>query len=175
MTTVIRPEQALRAGRSDARNLLIVWYARKSVYPLLILGMLGAYISGRNDTDIEWSDPSEMVRALLSPLAALVLAFAVRVGANVAGMAIAFPLARDRDATLETRTGLGRRVSRWLDLRQVTRAYRSLRWTHHVRQEALRRVAPTSRLKWRLDQIFDVTTIALLVVMVAVIWISASS
>lgn len=167
--TVIR---LLEPGRRDARNLLIVWYVRRSFYPLLFLGFIGAFVTG-GDTNVEWSDPNEVARDLFSPLAGLILAVVVRIGANLASLALAFPLAKRRDASLEPRTGVNKRLSRWLDLRQASRGYRALRWTHHVRQEALRRVAPGSELKWKLDQIFDVATIALLVAMFAGIFIAA--
>lgn len=170
----IRPEQALRAGRSDARNLLVLWCLRKSFYPLTFLGLIGAYTTGRTDTDIEWSDPGEVTQGLLSPLAGLILAVAVRIVANLASLALAYPLARDRDRTLAPRTGPTRGLSLWLDLRQSTRAHRGLRWTHHVRLEARHRVAPNPNLWWRLDQILDLAAVLLVVVLIVAVFISAA-
>lgn len=157
----IRPEQALRPGRSDALRLLILWCIRRSSYPLLFLGLIGAYGTAEGSTSIEWSDAGELMRELASPLAGLILAVVTRVTASQAGLVLAFWLARERDRHLEPRTGVNRRLARALDLRQASKSFRALRWTHHVRQEALRRVAPAGGRWWHLDRYFDVATIVL--------------
>jgi hypothetical protein len=66
----IRPEQALKPGRADGRNLLIVWYIRKSFYMRLFLGLIGAQATrGTTDVDIDWTEPDKLLGEFLSPLA----------------------------------------------------------------------------------------------------------
>lgn len=167
----VRPEQALRPGRTDARNLLIVWYVRKSFYWLLFAGLIGAYATRRTDEiAIDWSDPGAVWAELLSPLAGLVLAVAVRLGSSVAALALAYPLARDHDLPLQPRTGVAGGIGRWLDRRNVAKAYRSLRSTHHVRQVALQRLGPTGTRVSILDPILDVANTAAFATMVVVVF-----
>lgn len=170
----VRPEQALRPGRADARRLLIVWYVRKSFYWLLFTGVSAAYLTRRTDEiGVDWGDPDAVWAELLSPLAGLVLAVVVRLGSNMVALALAYPLTRDYGAHLEPRTGLGSGIGVWLDRRNLAKAYRSLRWTHHVRQEALRRLGPSGDRVSKLDPILDVVNIATFVVMVVVVFTSA--
>lgn len=157
----IRPDQALRPGRSDARNLLVLWCFRRSSYPLLFLGLIGSYGLADGSTSVEWSDPGELGRELASPLAGLVLAVVARLVASQGGLLLAYGFARQRDRHLEPRTGVNRRLARLLDLRQASKAFRALRWTHHVRQAALARVAPDGGWWWGIDRFFDIATIVL--------------
>lgn len=157
----IHPAQALRPGDTDARNLLIVWCIRRSSYPLLFLGLIGTYATTGARGTVEWGDPGVVARELASPIAGLMLAVVVRVVASQAGLVMAFWLARERDRHLDPRTGINRRLAKALDLRQASKSFRALRWTHHVRQEALRRVAPTGGWWWQIDKFFDVATIVL--------------
>ena len=64
--------------------------------------------------------------------------------------------------------------SDWPALRRnLAKAYRSLRWTHHVRQMALRRLGPSGDRVSKLDPILDVVNIATFVVMVVVVFTTA--
>lgn len=158
----LRPSQVLLPGDRDARALLVCWFARRSFYPLIFLGTIGAFASGNPDgRDIDYTDAGEVGRDLVSPLTGLVLGTAVRLLAAFGAWLLALRMARSREQTLAPRTGFGRWFGRFMDLRQVVRAYKALRWTHHVRQEAIRRVAPTDHWLWRLDRKFDVATIVL--------------
>lgn len=167
----IHPAEALRAGRSDATRLLASWYVRKSFYWLLFTGLTAAYLTDRTEEiDVDWSDAGSVLTELLSPLAGLVLAVVARIGANLAALASAYRLARDYEAPLERRTGLGSGIGRWLDRRNLAKAFRALRWTHHVRQEALRRLGATGERVGRLDPILDVVNIgSFLILMLTVL------
>jgi len=157
----IHPAQALRSGRTDARNLLIIWCIRRSSYPLLFVGLIGAYSTTGGSGSVEWDDPGVVARELASPIAGLLLAVVARVVASQTGLVMAFWLARERDRHLTPRTGINRRLARALDLRQASKSFRALRWTHHVRQEALSRVAPTGGWWRQIDTTFDIATIVL--------------
>jgi hypothetical protein len=160
----IRPEQALQPGRADARNLLVVWYIRKSFYAWLFLGLIGAQATrGTTDVDIDWTEPDKLLGEFLSPLIGLILAVVVRLGSTWAALALAYPLVRKHDTALEPRTGFTSGIGRWFDRLHVARAYRSLRWTHHVRQEALHRFGRAGQRVSKLDPIMDLVNIALLV------------
>jgi hypothetical protein len=166
----IRPEFALRPGRSDARALLVVWFVRKSAYGLLFSGLIGLSISHLEpDTTVDWTDPGGVVAELLSPGAGIVLSVVARVGGALAGLVLAYPLARDYGVGLSPRTNFGSGIGKVFDRMNVARAYRSLRWTHHVRQEAMSRLGPNaSRRVAKIDPIMDIANISLAVLAVAV-------
>lgn len=170
----VRPEQALRPGRGDAARLLATWYVRKSFYWLLFTGITAAYLTDRTDEiDVDWSDSGAVLAELLSPLAGLVLAVVVRFASSLVALVLAYPLARDYELPLEPRTGVGSAIGRWLDRRNLAKAFRSLRWTHHVRQEALRRLGSTGERVGRLDPILDLVNITSFVVMVVAVFATA--
>jgi hypothetical protein len=158
----IAPEAALRPGRRDPLALLAVWYVRKASYPLLWLGIIVAMLAGRADAiDLGLHSPQTIVARLLSPLAGIILAVLLRIGAGLAGLALAYPLARAREASLSPRTYFGAAIGRLSDRLNVARAYRALRWTHHVRQVAIRRLGETGLRLSRLDPVLDVAGVAL--------------
>ena len=91
----IQPAAALRPGRSDGRNLLIVWFARKSFYWLFFLGMgmgLTAATLERQDPDfaVDWTSPSSVESGLVSPWALLVVAIMLRFVVAWTALAMAF-------------------------------------------------------------------------------------
>ena len=58
------------AAGFNARNLLIVWYIRKSFYTWLLLGLIGAQATrGTTNVDIDWTEPDKLLGEFLSPLA----------------------------------------------------------------------------------------------------------
>ncbi|MCU0259419.1 MAG: hypothetical protein MUE78_00225, partial [Ilumatobacteraceae bacterium] len=93
-----------------------------------------------------------------------ILAILIRVTANSAGLLLAWPLTRAYEEGLAPRTNVGKSIGTWFDRLHLARAFRSLRWTHHVRQLALARLGPAGRRVGRLDPIMDVTSIALWVI-----------
>ncbi len=64
---------------------------------------------------------------------------------------------------LEPRTGFMSGMGRWFDRLHVAKAYRSLRWTHHVRQEALHRFGTAGQRVSKLDPIMDIVNISMAV------------
>lgn len=176
MTTRIEPEWALESGRRDPLRLLTVWYLRKSFYWLLGLGFIVAAIVGRVDeVDSSFESPSEFWHHLLSPLVVVLFAFVLRFIAAMAGLAIAYPFARRHDELLEPRTNFGSSIGIWFDRLHVARAYRSLRWTHHVRQVAIHRLGPTGARLARLDPIMDIANIVLMIGAVVALVVSGST
>ncbi len=172
----LRPEAALRPGSGDALALLAIWYVRKSFYWLLWLGIIGAAVVGRvNEVSVGVDSPSVYWEELLSPLAGIVLAFASRLTAAVVALGLAYPLAREYEAGLAPRTNFGKSVGILFDRLRVTRAYRSLRWTHHVRQAAIARLGRTGAGLSRLDTIIDVANIALFVLALVALAVFAST
>lgn len=130
---------------------------------MLWLGIIGAILAGRADAiDVGFHSPESVVERLLSPLAGVILAVMLRLSSALAGLAITYPLARAREAGLEPRSYRGARIGVVLDRLHVMRAYRALRWTHHVRLVAHRRLGATGRRLARLDPIMDVTGVVLL-------------
>jgi hypothetical protein len=158
----VRPEHAVRPGRTDARNLLIVWFVRKSFYGLIALGLLGAVISRRvDDLGVDVTSWDSLTSELASPMVGLALGLLARFGSGVIGLWLAFPLVRAYEVGLSPRTGFGSAIGQWLDRLQLARAFRSLRWTHHVRQVALGRLGPSRAWVSRVDPVMDIANISL--------------
>lgn len=166
----LRPEYALRPGRRDAAQLLSAWFIRKSAYWLFFVGTIAAHLTDRTDqTSVNWADVGAVATELRSPLAGLVLAAVARVIAGIAGLVMAYRLAVVYEAPLEPRSGFGSGIGRLLDRRNQVYAFRRLRWTHHVRQEALQRLGPDRERVAKLDPILDIVNISTFVLMAVVV------
>jgi hypothetical protein len=153
-----------------------VWYVRKSVYWLLFTGVTIAYLTQRSDEiEVDWGDPDAVLAELLSPLAGIVLAVLIRIVTAWLALALCYPLLRVHEELIEPRSGFGSGIGAWLDRRNIAKAYRSLRWTHHVRLLAHRRLGPTWRWVRRLDPIIDAMNITSFVVMVVALVATAPS
>lgn len=167
------PEGALLPGTGDARVLLTLWYVRKSSYWIMGLGFAAAAAASESVTLSAGSDPNEYWAELHTPLAGVVLAILLRVSTSAAGFLVTFPLARDYEIGLSPRTNFGHALGVWLDRFKVMRAYRALRWTHHVREVALQRLGPTGSRVGRLDPILDVTNVVAWILAVIAVLASA--
>jgi hypothetical protein len=175
-TARIVPEAALRPGLGDARALLALWYVRKSSYWVFGLGVTIAALVYRADTiDVGTASPATIWDELRSPLAGVALAVILRLFSAGAGLLITYPLARAYEIGLEPRTNTGRTIGILLDRYKVMRAYRALRWTHHVRLAALRRLGAAGQRLARLDPIMDVANIALIATAFVALAIAGSS
>ena len=160
----IDPVACLAPGRNDARRLLVAWFVKKSFWWMFFGGSaLAAIVHAIERTDnrfqVRLSSPDTVLSGLLSGFALVVLALLVRLLIGWVALSLAYPLARSHDAVLEPRTGRNRRWGTFSDRYKVAKAYRLLRWTHHVRQMALDRVAPGPSWWRRLDPILDVVNV----------------
>lgn len=135
---------------------------RKSFFPMLWIGIAAAVLSGRQDFLSGASSVAEVygrfetnadfMRALFSPLAPLILAFVIRVAVSFLAFALAYPLTRwaqSADYSWSRRSSRIRRA--WVDRLNLTRAYRSLRWTWAVREVAAQRAGNMGRRLARLE------------------------
>jgi hypothetical protein len=176
LTARIVPEAALRPGLGDARALLALWYVRKSSFWVFGLGVTIAALVYRADTiNVGSASPAEIWDELHSPLAGVAVALILRLFAAAAGLLIAYPLARAYETGLEPRTNTGRTIGILLDRYKVMRAYRALRWTHHVRLVAIRRLGRTGARVAHLDPIMDIANITLLTTAVVALFIAGST
>ena len=160
----IDPNACLRPGRQDARRLLIVWFVKKSFWWMFFGGSAFAAIVHAvervdNDLQVRLSSPDTVKSGLFSAYAFVVLAILVRLVIGWVALGLAYPLARFHDAAFEPRTGWNRHYGTFSDRYKVAKAYRLFRWTHHVRQVALDRVAPGPSWWRRLDPILDVLNV----------------
>ena len=172
----IPPEAALRPGRGDPAALLCVWYVRKVSYGIIALGFLVGVAIGGGDQLTGGADTADQFwDELRSPLAGVILGIVIRVLASFAALALAYPLARERETHLPPRAYFGSSLTGILDRLHAARAYRSLRWTHHVRQVALARLGGTGRRLAHLDPILDVTNVTLFVIAIAALALSGTS
>lgn len=169
MTPRIDPAWAIRPGRRDPLGLLTAWFVRKSFYWVLGAGLIIAALTGRTDEiGNSFDSPGAVWEHLLSPLVVVLLALFIRFASAMLGLALAYPLARAHDVDLSPRTNFGSGIGRWLDRLHVARAYRSLRWTHHVRQVAIARLGDTGARLGRIDPIMDIVNITMIVLAVVV-------
>jgi hypothetical protein len=157
----IDPIACLRPGRKDARRLLVVWFIKKSFWWMFfggaaVAGIVNAVERVDNEFQVRLSSPDTVLSGLLSGYALVVLALLVRLMIGWVALGLAYPLARAHDAALEPRSGWNRHWGTFSDRYKVAKAYRLLRWTHHVRQVAIDRVAPGPSWWRRLDPILDV-------------------
>ena len=172
----IPPEAALRPGRGDPAALLCIWYVRKVSYGIIALGLLiGVAIGGGDQLTVGATAGDEFWDELRSPLAGVILGIVIRVLASFAALALAYPLARERETHLPPRAYFGSSLTGILDRLHAARAFRSLRWTHHVRQVALARLGGTGRRLARLDPILDVMNVTLFVIAMAALALSGTA
>lgn len=160
----IDPAACLGPARADARRLLVVWFVKKSFWWMFFGGSaLAAVVHAIERTDNEFevrlSSPDSVVSGLLSAFALVVLALLVRLVIGWVALGLAYPLAHAHDAALEPRTGWNRHWGTFSDRYKVAKAFRLLRWTHHVRQVALDRVAPGTSWWRRVDPVLDIVNV----------------
>ncbi len=171
----VLPEFAIGPGRRDAAALLVIWYVRKSFYSWAALGCIGlalqAWVSDRTVGDIgsDWRSPGRLASELWSPMAGAVIALVVRLVSSAVAFGLAIPRVFDYETDLSPRTNLGHTIGVFFDRLNLARAYRSLRWTHHVRQEALVRLGERGRRLGRLDPLMDICNIGLWVVAILLV------
>jgi hypothetical protein len=160
----IDPAACLGPGRKSARRLLIVWFVKKSFWWMFFGGSAFAAIVHAiervdNDLQVRLSSPDSVTSGLLSAFALVVLALLIRLVIGWVALGLAYPLARSHDSVLEPRTGRNHHWATFSDRYKVAKAFRLLRWTHHVRQAALARVAPGPSWWRRIDPILDVVNV----------------
>lgn len=151
-------------GRGDSRRLLIAWFVKKSFWWMFFGGAALATVvhwaeRAKNDYQVNFQSPESVERGLLSAWGFVVLALILRVVVAWIALALAYPLARLHEIDLEARTGWNRYYATLSDRYKVAKAYRALRWTHHVRQVALDRVSPRPGWWRRWDPIIDVVNV----------------
>ncbi len=134
----------------DATVVLLLWCLRKSFFPMFWLGVSFAtvfFAVVNNDPEAategvdSLSSPGDLFGALLSPMALVAVAFAIRIGVGFFALAAAYPLSAA--AARHDYAGVGRLgqfTRTWFDRLHLSRGYRSLRWTWKVRAEAARRL-----------------------------------
>jgi hypothetical protein len=171
----IEPAAALQPGRADAKRLLVIWFVRKSFYWIFFLGFAWGTVTAavrgqQNQFDVDWMSPNSVADGLLSPWAGLILALIIRFVTGWIALGLAFPLALAHEPNLSPRTNFGSGIGRFFDRLHVARAFRALRWTHHVRQIALKRLGPRGAWVGKLDPIFDIVNIASGVVLVVTVF-----
>lgn len=140
------PAIALRPGRTDAIVVLSLWAARRAFLPLLLIGLIAGWLTGRvtaeSDVAESFDTIGELLGALLSPLAGIALAIVIRVAVGWLALAAAWPLASWRRTGPRT---LAQRYRDAADRWRLAQAYRSLRWTWGVRDMAIERAGGVGR------------------------------
>lgn len=168
----LEPGAALLPERFDPAALLTIWCLRKAFFPLVWIGLIGAAIasrSGRIDAG-SFDSFGEAAGAVLSPAAGVILALGFRVLAALVGFVLAARVTRSTESVRRPfGSGWSERISLLADELQVTRAYRSLRWTRAVRLEATARLGTTGQRFAAADRALARANVALLVALVAVV------
>ena len=159
----IPPEAALAPGQGDPAALLCVWYVRRRLRNHRARAHFGVVI-GRDDQLTIGADTADQFRdELRSPLAGVIVGVAIRVVGSFAALALAYPLARAREAELPPRAYLGSSLTGILDRLNVARATAPCAGrTTSVRSRCPPR-GDRRRLA-RLDPIMDAVNVALIVI-----------
>ncbi|MGI9622846.1 MAG: hypothetical protein ACR2PK_08425 [Acidimicrobiales bacterium] len=160
----IKLEACLQPGSSDSRRLLILWFVKKSFWWMFFGGAaLASFVHFvehvDNEFQVNYRSPESVEHGLLSAWVFVVLAVLLRIAVAWVAVGLAFPLARAHEVDLAPRTGVNRHYATLSDRYKVAKAFRALRWTHHVRQLALDRVSPGPGWWRRVDPILDVVNV----------------
>lgn len=135
---------------------------------MFALGFVIAFVASRDGTvDARVDSVEDWEAGLLSPAAGIILALTARVLSNLAALALAYPLTRDQEVGLEPRSRLGRVFGVWSDRLNLAAAYRSLRWTWHVRRAAMSRLGGRA---YRLDPMLSAINTAMVILAVVVLF-----
>ena len=159
------PDACLLPGQADSRRLLVAWFVKKSFWWMFFGGTAFAslvHFVERVDDEFQvnyWS-PDSVGHGVLSAWVFVVLAVLLRLAIVWVALSLAYPLARAYEVGLTARTGWSRQYAMLSDRYKVAKAFRTLRWTHHVRQAALDRVSPGPSWWRRLDRIIDIANVA---------------
>lgn len=155
------PAILFRPGVFDAYAVLAVWYVRRLFIPMLWIGMIIAIAAGPDHiAKVTLETPEDTWNALLSPLAGVVIAIALRIGATFAALLLAIPASTAFGDRHQQRTSLGRRFGAISDRWNMASAFRSLRWTNDARAYAAARLGKGRRVAL-LDRIYLVANITL--------------
>jgi hypothetical protein len=171
---------ALRRGVFDSNALLLLRCLRRSFFPMLWIGLAAAVVSGRQElvgdvtslADIygQFETTGDLIRALFSPLAPLILAVAIRVAVSFLALALAYPLTRWTDLASYSTSRRPSGVRRmWVDRLNLTRAYRSLRWTWAARDVAIRRAGNAGRRLATFERVLGWANVSLFIGMMMAI------
>jgi hypothetical protein len=154
----IQPAAAIQPGEADAHRLLRIWFVRKSFYWMIFLGWtIGNLVAASRHQEPDF----EVGGGSASPVWFLVLlALAIKFIVGWVALGMALPLALAHEPNLSPRENFGSSIGVFFDRLHLARAFRSLRWTHHVRQVAQHRLGEQGRRLGRLDPILDVINIA---------------
>ncbi len=156
----------LQDGTRDAKILLTLWFLKRLFWPLILLGLIGGVLADDlNSNEVDFSNPESIASKLLSPLVGFAAAVFLKIAVNLLASLAAYPVARERTKDFQN-PKYGYVFTRYLDIWQITKGVRTLRWTHHVRQEASKRIKNPFIRSGKLDKIFDVFTIILVVIVV---------
>lgn len=168
----VDPAVVLRPGRFDPAALLVAWFVRRSFFPVFVLGVTIVTLAGRlDDPALDFTNPTAVARALLTPWVGVVVAFGLRLGAGFAALLLAFPLTRwlrPSDYRVGDSSG---RLRAWWDRWNRTSAYRALRWTWPVRRLAAERLGRSARWLLVMDRIWawlGIATVVMFFVLVTV-------
>ncbi len=137
------PESLLREGRFDSTAVLLLRCLRPTWMLLIIGGIVAVTISGDWDgTGVRFTSVRTVVNELLSPLVGIVLGVVLHKVVDWLGYAFAVPVADGHYMTLSVHRS---RWRGWSDRVQLTRAYRTLRWTWAVQEVAVQRCGRLGR------------------------------
>jgi hypothetical protein len=126
----------------------------------IIVAALVEY-SRHPNSEIDLAVPSNVDEpSIMATWGLFLLAIVVKFVNGWVALALAVPLALAHEPNLAPRTNVGSGIGRFFDRKHLATAFRSLRWTHHVRQVALGRLGTTGDKVGKLDTILDIVNVA---------------
>lgn len=163
--------KVLQDGKRDARTLLILWFIRRLFWPLILLGIIGHILNEDiGNSKLDLTNFENVAAKLLSPLIGLGLALFIKLTTSYIAIFISYPLLRERQKTIKDER-YGWFLSRWMDRYRILKGFSEIRWTHHVRQEAINRLG-SDAIGWsKFDKYFDILTITLALMLIASVFV----
>lgn len=163
------PAILFRPGDVDPLGVLGLWYVCKLFVPTLWVGLIIAIVADPNNSaSITLETPEDTWNALLSPLAGIVIAIALRVGANLGALAFALPASAVFGARVDSKRSIGRRLGQLNDRFYIAGALRSLRWTDEARAYAVSSMGARGAVFPHVDRAFVVANVVLPVATIVV-------
>jgi hypothetical protein len=160
------PEAVLREGWPDSLAILVLRLFRVLSGLLIVTGFVVAAAAGALTPEgvRDLQSPLTILHALLTPLAVLALGIVLRFVVSWIALLLALALADNHYLAVADQIS---RWHGWNDRFQIARAYRALRWTWAVRDEATERVGTVGRILAVTERVvfwFTVVTVLLIII-----------
>ncbi len=158
---------------ADAVGLLALRWYRSFSMVLIGLGFCIAVWSGSIDAvTSDFATPEGIVRALVTPLVALAVGIVVRASVTPLARGMALVLVIVTDPEMSPLPKRNTTMTRLFDQGRMASAYRPLRWTTSVRDQAVESLGGTGKVPLHADAVLrGLAILVFLVFIVSMFWV----